>query len=360
MMDGQWGNHNAYSRWLMDWIKPKVIGPGRTTVTLRASGLDADGVIDVAGEDAVAIVPALSAFAGPAPAQEMFLVELRTPTGNDIDVPDGGGVAIWHLAATLDDGPGWTPYDNSYTTPKQLQLLRQGEAEDFPGPDDDGNVAELIGEELFRKNDAFGPDTIPDSRTHDGLGSGIRIAGFRISGHQAEIDIEVAVPALDQGSKTLEPSADNTEAAEALSASRLAAARSRGSADPSAAIEDYLDGRENGQALVRTPSEARALISSAFANRMGDDPAMIASHLNRLEPSHLLVAAIQGLVAAGFDQDTLAAIAAELDDERERFLALLELQREVDRLRAQLEPDVTPDTFIEALFEVLEAVDPEG
>jgi len=29
MMDGNWGNHSAYSRWLLDWISPQIVGEGR-------------------------------------------------------------------------------------------------------------------------------------------------------------------------------------------------------------------------------------------------------------------------------------------------------------------------------------------
>ena len=38
MMDSNWGDHNCFSKMLLDWLTPQVVGSGSRTVVLRADG----------------------------------------------------------------------------------------------------------------------------------------------------------------------------------------------------------------------------------------------------------------------------------------------------------------------------------
>ena len=68
IMDGNWGNHNAFSRWLLDWVQPQVVAR-RTSVELRPStGPPGDS-------KAGAIFPGLQQT--DTPGQELFLIEHR-------------------------------------------------------------------------------------------------------------------------------------------------------------------------------------------------------------------------------------------------------------------------------------------
>lgn len=186
MMDGNWGNHNAYSRWLLDWISPKVIGSGTHTVTLRASGEAASGASGSGTHDAVAVFPTLNpASDSNAPAQEMFIIEYRNKTGNDAQIPGTGGIVIWHLAAKSTDAPLDTDFDNSFSRPKQLKFMRAGSVNDF------GSTDRVRSSDFFVAGHEFGPNTIPNSNSHSGIVTGVRIKDLQITGQTASLTIEV-------------------------------------------------------------------------------------------------------------------------------------------------------------------------
>lgn len=186
MMDGNWGNHSAYSRWLLDWISPQIVGDGTHTVELRASGLDEPRENKVDAQDAVAIFPSLSHTDDSiTPAKEMFIVEYRPKVGNDTSVPGDGGILVWHLAASPSDAPLNTGFDNSFTTPKQLRFLRSGETNDFRAGD------RARADDFFSAEATFGPETVPPSLTHDGTHTGVSISNIEVDGDIARMTISV-------------------------------------------------------------------------------------------------------------------------------------------------------------------------
>lgn len=186
MMDGNWGNHNAYSRWLMDWISPQVIGAGEHMIELRPSGLGTPRADRNDPQDAVAVFPVLDAASdGSAPAREMFLVEYRKNVGNDSLIPIKEGIVIWHLAATQSDAPLNSVFDNSYTTPKQLRFVRSGSVSDF------SFSGEAQAADFFISGDVFGPSTTPASASHDGGPTGVKITVIEFDGDVARLKIEV-------------------------------------------------------------------------------------------------------------------------------------------------------------------------
>src|SRR5205085_9571813 len=92
MMDANVGNHNAFSRWLLDWIQPDVIGSGSPTLRQLNSSSSSSSE-----HKAIAIFPQTTATA--APVGELFIIESRQRVGNDLGLP-GEGVLIWHVIAS--------------------------------------------------------------------------------------------------------------------------------------------------------------------------------------------------------------------------------------------------------------------
>ena len=179
MMHANHANHNAYSRWLLDWIKrPRVVGSGSQTITLAASGES----VDVSSVDqAVAIFPNLSEQIDQvAPSREMYIAEYRSSAGNDSGVVGtaDAGLAVWHVAADSLDSPQRTAFDNSYTKTKHLRLLRSGVSEDFSE-----NEA-FTPSELFQAGEAFGPNSTPASLGHDGSSTGVAISEIAVTGNK--------------------------------------------------------------------------------------------------------------------------------------------------------------------------------
>jgi M6 family metalloprotease-like protein len=94
-MDSNWGDHNAFSKWVLEWITPTVIGTGGLYVTLNPSG---------SNPGAVLIMPNATATGS---SGEFFIVQNRYRTGNDVTYPSDG-MLIWHVDATLNPaGTDW-------------------------------------------------------------------------------------------------------------------------------------------------------------------------------------------------------------------------------------------------------------
>lgn len=168
MMDANWANHNAFSRWLLDWIKPEVISAGPPAKrTLTASGSP------VTANKAIAIFPKLPDT--DAPAQELFLLENRFRIGNDggtTNLP-GEGVLIWHIVATPNATDDGFILNNSYTDRKLIRLLRSGTEKDFSksGAGDD----KADGNTFFGRGTKFTPTSTPNSSNYLGQPTGISV-----------------------------------------------------------------------------------------------------------------------------------------------------------------------------------------
>lgn len=152
MMHSSWGNHNAFSRWLLDWVEPQVIGNAApATTALIASGSP------TTRDKAIAIFPGLSD--SDAPTQEMFLIENRSRFGNDAGAAatPGDGVLIWHVDATVNAFGNDFEYDNSFTTHKLIRLVRANTPSDFV----EGELASAA--TYFRAGSEFTPSSTPSS-----------------------------------------------------------------------------------------------------------------------------------------------------------------------------------------------------
>ena len=110
-MDGT-GDHNCFSKFMLDWITPTVVSAGSQTVSLRASGLYPDALLFMPGAVPGRIF------------DEFFMVQNRNRSGNDTNLFTGSdGLILWHVDSRLDSWNYDFLYDNSYTEHKLLRLM---------------------------------------------------------------------------------------------------------------------------------------------------------------------------------------------------------------------------------------------
>jgi M6 family metalloprotease domain len=168
MMHANQGNHCAFSRWLLDWIKPTVIGSGPpVNRQLIASGADANT------NKAVAIFPGLAT--NNSPGQEMFIIENRHRVGNDAKLP-GTGLLIWHIDASVNGDGSDFANDNSYTDRKLIKLIRADSEEDF------GNGVFASQSTYFTTGKQFAPTSIPSSKAYNGASTGVTVDQISAAG----------------------------------------------------------------------------------------------------------------------------------------------------------------------------------
>jgi M6 family metalloprotease-like protein len=154
MMHANRGNQNAFSRWLLDWIRPTVVGSGIPAVrTLNASGST------VRTDKAIAIFPGLTGTVSP--GQEMFIIENRHRVGNDTELP-GNGLLIWHVDASVNSDGNDFEYDNSFTDRKLIQLIRADNPHDFT------DVESASSATYFINGTRLTPGSSPNSGDHTG------------------------------------------------------------------------------------------------------------------------------------------------------------------------------------------------
>jgi M6 family metalloprotease-like protein len=158
MMDGNWGNHCAFSRWLLDWIKPEVIGSGAPS----PKALLASGVASGTGAKAVVVFPGLTD--ADAPSGELFIIENRHRVGNDGDGASmpGDGLLIWHVDATVNSSGDDFEFDNSFTNHKILKLVRADSSTDFD------HRERATGGNYFNSPKKFTATSTPNSNGLDG------------------------------------------------------------------------------------------------------------------------------------------------------------------------------------------------
>jgi M6 family metalloprotease-like protein len=150
IMDGT-GDHNCFSKFMLDWITPTVVSSVGRTVTLRASGLYPDAVLFMPGASGGIF-------------NEYFMVQNRNRVGNDTGLFTGSdGLVVWHVDARLDTWNYDYLYDNSYTEHKLLRLMEADgleEIETWSGSADAGDY--------YKAGMMLGPATMPNTARYDG------------------------------------------------------------------------------------------------------------------------------------------------------------------------------------------------
>ncbi|HEX2747700.1 MAG TPA: M6 family metalloprotease domain-containing protein, partial [Verrucomicrobiales bacterium] len=167
MMDGNQGDHNCFSKWVLGWLTPTVVSSGSQTIALRSSGTS---------EDCVLIMPGASTGTN-GQFSEYFMVQNRTKAGND-DAPDwpGTGLTIWHIDSKLDNAGQDYEFDNSYTAHKLIRLMEADGMEEIQagGSGDAGDY--------YSGGDSFSVNSTPNSRRYDGTDSKVSVTNVSTAG----------------------------------------------------------------------------------------------------------------------------------------------------------------------------------
>lgn len=178
MMDAAWGDHNGFSKTMLDWLTPTVVGSGSAVRTLRAQAENPDGVM---------VMPGLAA--GSVPYSEYFLVENRHRVANDTGFPSDG-LLIWHVDATPNAAGTDFAYDNSYTEHKLLRLMEADGLEEIETGDGKADAGDY-----YNQGEQFTPTSTPNSSNYAGADTGVRVTGISVDGPTMTATIGVGAPA---------------------------------------------------------------------------------------------------------------------------------------------------------------------
>lgn len=169
MMDANRYDHNALSKWMLEWIgpadpgPPSIVGDGPRSLTLAPAASSPASM--------VAVWPGMAAN----PFTEFFLVQNRQRVGNDSQLP-ADGLLIWHVNARLDASGYDFEFDNSFTAEKLLRLV------EADGGNHIDSGAWAGSSDMFQTGRAFGPETTPNSNTYDGTRTNVSVRNITASG----------------------------------------------------------------------------------------------------------------------------------------------------------------------------------
>lgn len=166
IMDGNWGDHNCFSKWVLDWLTPTVIGTQNQTLVLNPSGASRDAVVIGAG----ALVSD--------PFSEFFMVQNRYRTGNDVNYP-ADGMLIWHVDASLNPSGTGFLYNNSYSSHKLLMLMQADGLDRI-----EQSSIRADADMYYEPGDTFGSATRPSSKNHMGTFTRAHVADIVQNGSQ--------------------------------------------------------------------------------------------------------------------------------------------------------------------------------
>ncbi len=179
MMDGNWGDHNCFSKFLLDWINPAVHKSGDRRYTLNPSGTSVDALVVMPGA-----VQGNQFF-------EFFMIQNRFRTGNDTPYP-ADGLLIWHVDARLNSSGTNFLYDNSYTEHKLLRLMEADGLEEIETGDGRADAGDY-----YIAGKTFGPNTLPNSHRYNGTFTGIRVKDISASGNLMNFSLFIPVRMVD-------------------------------------------------------------------------------------------------------------------------------------------------------------------
>ncbi len=179
MMD--WvGDHNCFSKWLLDWITPDVVDTkiSAGTKTLRDQSTNKDALI---------VMPEATSST---PFGEFYMVQNRQLTGNDANRPIlGDGLLVWHVDSRLDSNNFNYVYDNSFTEHKLLRLMEADGLEEI-----ETNAADANAEDFYVAGKEIGPTTLPNTSRYDGTWTNFGIRNISASAPAMSFDV-YSIPA---------------------------------------------------------------------------------------------------------------------------------------------------------------------
>lgn len=165
IMDANWGDHNCFSKFLLEWLTPATVVSGSQVLTLNPSGTSQDCVLIMPG------VTAGDLFS------EFFMAQYRRRSaGNDPSNYPTDGLVIWHIDARLNPSGYNYLYDNSYTEHKLVRLM---EADGLEQIEQNGWAD---ADDFYRPPAALTPRTVPNSKAYSGADTFVRVDGLGAPG----------------------------------------------------------------------------------------------------------------------------------------------------------------------------------
>ncbi|HNQ78718.1 MAG TPA: M6 family metalloprotease domain-containing protein [Acidobacteriota bacterium] len=162
-MDGNWGDHNCFSKMLLEWLTPQVVTTGFSSPVLSPTS---------EAPEALLVMP--EAKAGEQFA-EYYMIQYRRTTENDVVYPNDG-LIVWHVDARTDTGGYDFLYDNSYSSHKLLRLMEADGLEEI----EQNKWAD--GGDFYTEGYSIGPQTAPSSSRYSSLPSGIQMDSITEAG----------------------------------------------------------------------------------------------------------------------------------------------------------------------------------
>ncbi|MFP5212808.1 MAG: M6 family metalloprotease domain-containing protein [Acidobacteriota bacterium] len=179
MMHSNWGDHNSFDKWVLDWITPTVVASGSLTPTLNPSGTSKDAVVIMPGSTTT------DAF------REFFIAQNRYRVGNDPSNYPTDGMLIWHVDARLNAAGTDYRFDNSYTDHKLLKLMQADGLDRI-----ENNKATADAAMYYQPGKTLTPISNPSSRTYSGVDSRVNVSGISKSGQQMTATFSIDDPGV--------------------------------------------------------------------------------------------------------------------------------------------------------------------
>lgn len=184
MGGGSRGDHNCFSKFVLDWITPTIVARGSYNLNLNASGTATDAVLiwpHIGTEDMFS---------------EYYMVQNRHRIGND-DAPrmPGNGMLIWHVDARLDSSNNKFLYNNSSSSHKLLRLMEADGLEEIERDIDNADAGDY-----YRSGRTFTPSSRPSSKKYDGTYSGVHVYNLSNPGLRMTATFEVLLCTVSAGS----------------------------------------------------------------------------------------------------------------------------------------------------------------
>lgn len=168
MMDGNWGDHNCFSKYLLGWYAPTVAFTNLNDEPLAASYGTGDAVITMPGFDPVT------------PWAEYFMTQNRFQGGMDGSYPASGALN-WHVDARVDNYGNFR-WDNSYTDHKLLKLL------EADGLNEIENWGGANAGDFYQTGNELSPASNPNSHRYDDTDTGVTINDYSAPGETMTAD----------------------------------------------------------------------------------------------------------------------------------------------------------------------------
>ena len=178
MMDSNLGDHNAFSKFVLDWLTPTVISAtGTYPGQILSSSANA--------ADALLIMPNAST----SPFGEFFMAQHRKREKNDADIPTDG-LLIWHVDARLNAAGTDYLYNNSSTAHKLLRLMEADGLEEIETgatiPD-----RQVDAGDFYINGKSFTETSTPNSNAYSSFATGVQVTNIADTGNDITCDVAI-------------------------------------------------------------------------------------------------------------------------------------------------------------------------